>query len=340
MSVWVDEKYLRQLASQLSQFKQKGTGLYNFRCPFCNDSATNKTKARGYIFAKRQVLLYKCHNCDLALPFGAFLKRLSRPLFDEYIMEKFETKRTSAKHVHHAPVFNTPAAIPQQDTHDEAICLAHEPRVPVQQEVLAFVQQRQLPASAYARLYSTARARTWLTRLVGADKAASLKDDLPYLVIPLTLPDGTWYGAQLRLITRKEYLTFRWGHDSLRTFGLDAWKPDALTYCMEGPLDALCLPNAIAFCGSDLLGGLERMKENGMSVVDRVLVWDNEPRNPQIAKHLAQAIDLNERVVIWPHGLPKDANDMIKAGLDPEHIVAQHTYKGLLAQLEYREWHR
>ena len=336
MSIWVDKKYANLVSGSLLRFKWLSNTVANFRCPFCGDSSSNSIKARGYLFPKQQMYLYKCHRCAVSLPFGAFLKRLSRSLFDEYIMEKFDRTapplpepelryvRSDVRFTNHSQVLQLSALTLPVALHD----------------VRMFVRDRRLPEIALQRLYGTSHARTWLTSLVGPEKAARVTDGMPYLVIPLRLPDKTWYGAQLRLITRKEYITFRWGHDALRTFGLDAWNPDALTYCVEGPLDALCLPNAIAFCGSDLLGGLERMKENDTPVKDRVLVWDNEPRNSQIAKHLAQAITLGERVVVWPRGLPKDVNDMLKADLDPTRIVSQYTFKGIAAQLEYGQWHK
>jgi hypothetical protein len=91
-------------------------------------------------------------------------------------------------------------------------------------------------------------------------------------------------------------------------------------------------------CGSDILSGLERLHESGATVDNRVLVWDNEPRNKQIAKHLQRAIKAGERVVIWPRALPKDLNDMVAAGHDVEALLLKHTYRGLSAELEYRQW--
>jgi hypothetical protein len=98
------------------------------------------------------------------------------------------------------------------------------------------------------------------------------------------------------------------------------------------------VPNAIAMCGSDILSGLERLADEGTSVGNRVLVWDNEPRNKQITNHLRRAIKAGERVVIWPRSLPKDLNDMVAAGHDVEALLLKHTYRGLSAELEYRQW--
>ena len=52
MSLYIDSKFLRLISSRLRNFKQKKDYLWNFSCPFCGDSAKNKTKARGYVFQK------------------------------------------------------------------------------------------------------------------------------------------------------------------------------------------------------------------------------------------------------------------------------------------------
>lgn len=333
MSLWCDDKYLRLVSGQLDQFKYLAPQKSRFRCPFCGDSARNKLKARGYTFPKQQTIIYKCHNCDIALPFGAFLKRLSRALFNEYIIENFR-EQAPAPIVISTPIIarRLPILFAGVEQLSSASLTA------ALQPVRDYVTTRQLPDSALTRLYGTMIGHTWLASLVGREKAGAIVDGLPYLVIPLRLPNHEWYGAQMRLLTRKEYLTFRWGHDHLRVFGLDDCDRTTLTYCVEGPLDALCVPNAIAMCGSDILSGLDRLHESGMPVDNRVLVWDNEPRNPQITKHLRQAIAAGERVVIWPRALPKDVNDMVSAGYDVVSLLATHTYRGLAAELEYRQW--
>src|SRR4051812_29748353 len=89
MSLWQDEKYVRLVSSQLDRFTQKSSHHFLFRCPLCGDSEKNQYKARGYIYPKGDDLMFKCHNCSICLPFTALLKKLSRPLYDEYLMERF-----------------------------------------------------------------------------------------------------------------------------------------------------------------------------------------------------------------------------------------------------------
>lgn len=338
MSLWCDEKYLRLLAPQLDRFASRGRRLFNCRCPFCGDSAANALKARGYFFPKQQSFLFKCHNCGLALPFAAVLQRLNRSLYDEYLLESFDRRVFAPTETVSPDLFkpSRPLRLTPQDgmyavsdaTLSGSLC-----------DVRSFVEQRQLPASAQTRLYATVQGRTWLSTRVSPEKCGAIRDGVPYLVIPLCVASGEWYGAQFRTLDRKEYLTFRWAHEELnRTFGLDAWHPDERTYCVEGPLDALCVTNALAFCGSDLRSGLEQLAFAGILLTDYVLVWDNEPRNPQIVTHLSKAIAAGASVVIWPKGMPKDINDCVRDGYDIMTLLATHTYTGLRAQLEFRQW--
>ena len=53
MSIWIDQKYIGTLSVRLDKFVRKDNYTYNFRCPICGDSQTNRNKARGYIFAQK-----------------------------------------------------------------------------------------------------------------------------------------------------------------------------------------------------------------------------------------------------------------------------------------------
>lgn len=339
MSLWHDEKYLQLLSPQLDRFAQKHEHTYNFRCPLCGDSERNDIKARGYIFPKQQTLIYKCHNCSMALPFAALLRRVDRRLYDDYILERIKDESPEPQPV------KTPAKAPElapvdvhRANHVLPLNVVKVLGGPLK-AVYEYARGRQIPDAAMGRLAATQRAQTWLTPMVGESKAKVVRDGEPYLVQPMTLPNGDWYGAQLRLLTKKEYLTFRWSHDPLKVFGLASWTPDALTYVVEGPLDALFVPNTIAALGSDLLSALHVMEEMGFWLKPhRVLVWDNEPRNKDVVRHIRNAIALGESVVIWPRDFPKDINDGYKLNIDVLDVMKRRTFAGLLAELEFSRW--
>lgn len=336
-SIWLDKKYINLIAVHLPRFGWKSAAMANFRCIVCGDSKQHEFKARAYLYPfKNTGYMMKCHNCGLALPFPAFLKRVSRATFDDYIMEKFNTRGhrdTSA--VSSSLVVPVSRVYGYSDVHQLSSASLPEALHPVR----SFITHRGLPADAHTRLYATAHAHTWLTALVGREKSSKVQDGVPYLVIPLRFADRSWYGAQVRPLDRKQYLTFRWTHDHLRTFGLDANRPTETTYCFEGPLDALCVRNAIALCGADLMTGLDRTRDAGHVLTHPVLVWDNEPRSQPIVQQLSRAIDRGHTVVIWPRSIrEKDANDMVNAGHDVHAILRGATYQGLRAELEFQQW--
>ena len=70
----VEHEYLPMVGCRLDRFVRKKDDLYTFRCPYCGDSAKNKSKTRGYFYSKKNELLFKCHNCGVGRTFANFLK--------------------------------------------------------------------------------------------------------------------------------------------------------------------------------------------------------------------------------------------------------------------------
>jgi len=91
--MYTEIKYLNLLSVRLEQFKRKKEFLWNFRCPVCGDSKRHKNKARGFVFQVKGKLLYKCHNCQISIPFGKLLETQDPQLYKEYRMEKFKSPK-------------------------------------------------------------------------------------------------------------------------------------------------------------------------------------------------------------------------------------------------------
>ena len=87
---YLDDKYLGLISPRLEKFKKVRAGVYNFRCPYCGDSQKHKNKARGYIYQNKTDYNFKCHNCGMTRSFTYFLKDRDRPLYDEYVMERYK----------------------------------------------------------------------------------------------------------------------------------------------------------------------------------------------------------------------------------------------------------
>ena len=97
------------IAHRFERFKRKDDYLFNFRCPICGDSSTNKTKARGYLYKKKNDMFYKCHNCGIGATLGNLIKYLDSKIYKDYIMERYSSgvKTVDPKPEFHfnAPVF-------------------------------------------------------------------------------------------------------------------------------------------------------------------------------------------------------------------------------------------
>ena len=86
----VDSKYVGLVSSRLLKFKRVKPNLYNFRCPICGDSKKQKSKARGYIYAIKQNVNFRCLNCGASMSLNNFLKHIDPVLQKQYSMEKFK----------------------------------------------------------------------------------------------------------------------------------------------------------------------------------------------------------------------------------------------------------
>ena len=87
------------LSNRLPLFKKKKDNTYNCRCVICGDSQKNKRKMRGYFFAYKADLRYKCYNCDISLSFGNFLKSQDSMMYSQYALEKYSEGHNKSANV-------------------------------------------------------------------------------------------------------------------------------------------------------------------------------------------------------------------------------------------------
>ena len=88
---YIDSKYLNIIGPQLLKFKKKGDFLWNFRCPYCGDSQKSRSKARGFVYRKKNDLFYKCHNCGTGTTLGNLIKYVDSKVHKDYIMERYQS---------------------------------------------------------------------------------------------------------------------------------------------------------------------------------------------------------------------------------------------------------
>ena len=325
--MYTEIKYLNMLSSRLQKFKKKADFLWNFRCPICGDSKTNKNKARGFVFQLKGKLLYKCHNCQYSVPFPKLLEDMDPVLYKQYRMEKFKDSkkpkidmRKVEKVVSTTPVFK-PRDILDDLTPIDNLNNSH----PAKEYLLT----RQLPTQA---LYFTEKFKEW-TNSVKPNTFQDITQDEPRIIIPFIDKEGVVFGYQGRSLSNDglRYITILIDEERPKIFGMNRIDYDKTVFITEGPFDSLLLKNAVAMAGADV--------SNLDLDWDSVFVYDNEPRNTQITDRIKRHIDDGHRVVIWPSNIKeKDINDMFLAGHPVVDLVKLNTYEGLTAKLKFNDW--
>ncbi len=347
--LFLETKYANLLGPYVRNFQRKDDYLWNFSCPVCGDSKKNKRKARGYIYQWKDCLRYKCHNCDYQAGMRDFLKLVAENLYNDFIVEVYR-ERDAAKPVIAAPQIDSkpvsqPKATVAPPTEEEVVDtvldgLRRIDRLPADHPARIYVERRKLPASAQSLLYYTPRFKRY-TNSVLPNKfdEESLKTDHPRLVIPYFNQHGAVHTFQGRAFGTEEprYITIKVNPDATRIYGLERVNPAKRVYAVEGPLDSLCLPNTIAVSGSTFGSAtLELIRSN------LTIVFDNEPRNPEITKLLKRVIAKGFSVCIWPDNMTeKDINDMILKGMTAEDIlevIDTNTFQGAAALLRFTQW--
>ena len=319
----VDSKYIGLVSSRLQKFKKVKTDLYNFRCPICGDSQKNKSKTRGYLYAVKADMNFRCHNCGASMTLSNFLKEIDTVLHKQYVFERFKDGKTGRGTVVEEPVFKfeTPKFKPKID-------LPKASEVPRARE---YLKKRKINPTKF---YYADKFKAWTN--LQKKTFDNIDKDHGRIIIPLFYED-TLIGFQGRSLDpwiQPKYLTVMFHDDSPKIYGLDSIRGGAPVFVTEGPFDSTFLLNSIAMCGAD--GDVGKW-----GISDPVWVYDNEPRSKEITTRISSTIDRGERVVIWPNNiLEKDINDMVLAGHDVQSIVESNVYNGLQAKLQFNTWKR
>lgn len=317
---FVDVKYINLISSRFQKFKRVKNNLYNFRCPICGDSQTNKNKARGYLYQIKNNTNYKCHNCGVNVSFNNFLKQIDTQIHKQYIFEKFKEGNTGKNFTTQAPVlkFEAPKFKPKLDL----------PKASENPDAKAYLENRKLNPDNY---YYTERFKEWTNSL--RPTFDNVSKDEPRIIIPLFY-QNTLVGFQGRALgpSKIKYITIMLTDDAPKIYGLDEIKKNKDVYITEGPFDSTFISNSIALCGAD--GDVDKW-----GIGNPVWVYDNEPRNREILSRISRVIEMGQKVIIWPSTIKeKDVNDMILSGLNVQSVIESNTYSGLEAKLKFTTW--
>jgi len=321
---YIDHKYINLISIRLSKFQKKQDNLYNFRCPYCGDSAKYKNRARGFFYRKNADMVFKCHNCGIGRTLGNFLKDLDVTLHDEYVMERFKSGLTGRGSNTKEPEFKFEKPVFKKTPLSELKKISELNNSHPAREYLS---NRQIPEKYFSKFYYAEDFHAW------AKTDTKIKESR--IIIPFLSKSGKLFGFQGRALDKTaklRYITTILDDKYVKLFGLDSLDFNRTIYVTEGPFDSLFLSNAIAMCGSDV--HLEKSIYR-----DRIFVLDNEPRNLQIVQRYDKLITAGEKVVIWPTTIKqKDINDMVISGLDPQKIIKENTFQGLEAKVKFTTW--
>jgi len=328
---YIDTKYLNIISPYLQQFKKRGDNLWNFRCPYCGDSQKSRTKARGFVFRKKNDLFFKCHNCGVGASLGNLVKTIDSKTYKDYIMERYkkgvETRSSpQPEFKFNAPVFRKKGILEGLQSIKD---------LPDDHPARQIVEKRKLPEESLSDLY-LCESFFKFTNSIIKGKFPSLGGDHPRLIIPFRGEDGEVFAYQGRAFGNEQpkYITIKIDEDRDKIFGLNKVDKSKPILVVEGPLDSLFLDNCIAVAGADF----SNIKG------DLTVIYDNEPRNKEINKQIEKTIDQGKSVCLWPdHMKEKDINDMIIAGYskkEVQEIITNNTFSGASAKLRFAEWRR
>ena len=333
---YIDSKYLNIIGPQLLKFKKKGDFLWNFRCPYCGDSQKSRSKARGFVYRKKNDLFYKCHNCGTGTTLGNLIKYVDSKIHKDYIMERY---RSGVKTNNPEPEFNFDVPIFRK----KGVLKNLKPISDLSTDHPArkIIEKRLIPSESFSDLYLCESFFKFTNSLV-PNKFPSLDGDHPRLLIPFRDEKGEIFAYQGRSFGKEtpKYITIKLD-DVDKIYGLDKVDKNKKIYVVEGPIDSMFLDNCIAVAGADfskplMIGG--RLIQNG----ELTIIFDNEPRNREICKQIKRTINQGRHIVIWPDSMKhKDINDMIVAGYTKEQIqeiIDDNTFSGVAAQLRFAEW--
>lgn len=330
MSLYTDKKYVNLVSTSLEKFKWKKVNLANCRCPICGDSETNKNKARGYFFSNTESYFYKCHNCGVSYNIYKFLEIVSPSLFKEYCLETFKDKNLKAEEI---------------ESHKEAkqdVNYSRPPylmidELPPDHVAIKFLKNRKIPEDKWDKFGFTKQFGIFAKKF-NSDYTNLLQED-ERIIIPIFDEHNQCIGVQGRSVgnVKPKYITLKKTENTKLIYGIDTVDRSKKIFVVEGPIDSLFLPNAIACLG---LGNFLDIR-NKFQNQELVFIIDNEPRSRNVVNIMNELINSGEKICIFPQQIKeKDINDMVLSGIDPYDIISANVFGGAAAMLAFNTWRK
>ena len=325
----IDIQYIMQVSPRLEGFKRKSQNLYNFRCPYCGDSAKKRSKARGYFYRVKNDMFFKCHNCGEGKTVGTFLKDIDNELYKQYVVDRYKgSVSTNVKEpeFEFKPVTFVDKPLRGLKSFEN---LRDHPAYNI-------MQQRCIPEEFHSKLYLVNKFYTYVNDLI-PNKFPKIENDHPRLLIPFFDANNKMFAFQGRAFgdEQPKYVTVKLDESKRKIYGLERINFQLPIHIVEGPIDSLFVDNCLAMGGADLF--FDRVPAEQVTYI-----FDNEPRNKEIVKRMYDVIEKDYNIVIWPDEVRhKDINDMVIAGLDKmeiNDIISTNTCNKLTALTKLNQW--
>lgn len=335
MSLWIDKKYIGMVSYKLERYKQRGD-TYNFRCPLCGDSKKDKTKTRGYLYRKSNMMFFHCHNCGESMSFGKLLKRIDGILYRQYNLETFAEKDDSKKQT---GIMEFEPVVFHKELKQTKINLPSIRELDFSHFAKKYILSRKIPENFLNDIYYTTCFKTFVDELIpGNDKDIPLAEKR--IVIPFYTKEKALLGFQGRALleSKIKYMTFVLSEGNTKLFGMERVNDELPIKALEGPFDSMFLDNAMATMDSSIY----RIAETYGHDKKYVFIYDNEKRNSQIIHNMNKTIDLGYDIFIWPKSIEaKDINDLVLTGktkFEIERVIQNNTHSGLKAKVKMAQW--
>jgi len=341
-----DVKYLKLVSYRLDKFKIKkddgNSFLANCRCPICGDSEQNSKKTRGYFYNRGTKMLYKCHNCNASLSFGKWLKDFDFNIYSMYALDEFQSKPATFN-----PLVDDEEIVPQLKTkpYRPSVLVGLKSIIELSDAhpVRKYITSRKIPEEFWSELYYAPRFFKWTEG--HSDKFANVlkvnpKAEHPRLIIPFFTRDTKevfMYHARAFGNETPKYYSIKIDKKPAPFYGLDRLNKNEKVYVVEGPIDSLFLPNAVAIGSSALHTFVD-------PDLDITYVVDNENRNREILREYSKLIKMGAKVCIWPDTYEfKDINEAHLNGMsifDIKQLIDDNVYSGLRAEVRLNQWRK
>ena len=292
------------------------------------------------MFQKGTNLFFNCHNCGVGTNLGNLIKQVDPSLHKEYVLERYKSGESGHSNFK-SPAFDIPA--PRFDKVAKEKHFEHAEwvsKLPSGHFCIVYCTNRRFLSTMVDTLMFTPNYKKFCDALVpnhGKEITADAR-----LVIPFYDKYNTLIGVSGRALENSDYklryVTVRTNESQDKLiYGMDKVNTNELVKIVEGPLDSMFLTNCVGSGDSALIQTAKLIDAE-----NKVLIFDNEPRNKEIVKLMDDAIKLGYNVVIWPDTMEqKDINEMVMAGFSPdeiEGIISSNTFTGLRAQMKFISW--